>query len=187
MADTQKTISDLLTALFPDGQADSSITPQDMRDLIVSLGQVPFGGIFTLVSAETIIGTTGLYVKVLGTTQINNLRNMDMPVDNRLRYLGTVPYHVHIACTLSTTSAGNNNLVSFKLFFYDDSVGSGALIDGSQVNRFIATGADEGTTALHWDLVMGENDYLELHVANRSNTDNITVTNFYIFGVGMSI
>ena len=37
MADTSRTQSDLLTSLFPDGQAANSITAQDMRDLIVSL------------------------------------------------------------------------------------------------------------------------------------------------------
>ena len=185
MADTKRTLTDLLTNLFPDGLPDNSITAQEVRDLIVSLGQTPFGGIFTLAPAETTIVTPGAYVKAVGTTQANNLRSMDMPVDNRLRFLGTVPYHLHLACSISMTSVGNNNLASFKLFSWDDSAGSGSLIDGSQVNRFIGTGADEGSTALHWDLVMSMNDYLELHVANLTDTDNITVSNFYLFGMGM--
>jgi|GEM_PF-5981950 len=37
MADTVRTRSDLLTNLFQDGQADSSITEQDMRDFIISV------------------------------------------------------------------------------------------------------------------------------------------------------
>ena len=37
MVDTVRTRSDLLTALFQDGQSANSITAQDMRDLIVSL------------------------------------------------------------------------------------------------------------------------------------------------------
>lgn len=37
MADTVRTVTALLTTLFQNGQAADSITPQDMRDLIVSL------------------------------------------------------------------------------------------------------------------------------------------------------
>jgi hypothetical protein len=37
MVDTVRTIATLLTTLFQDGQAAGSITPQDARDLIVSL------------------------------------------------------------------------------------------------------------------------------------------------------
>lgn len=37
MADTIRSYSDLLTALFQDGQAAGAITPQDVRDLIVSI------------------------------------------------------------------------------------------------------------------------------------------------------
>ena len=40
MADTVRTIPDLLTNLYPDGQAPGSITAQDHRDLIVSLAYV---------------------------------------------------------------------------------------------------------------------------------------------------
>lgn len=185
MVDTPRTLTDLLTNIFPDGLPDNSIAAQQIRDLIVSLGQVPFGGIYTDTPVETVIGSMGAYVKALGTTQANNLRNMDMPTDNRLRFKGAVPYHVHLACSISMKSEGNNNLAAFKLYFYDDSASAGALIDGSQVNRYIGTGADEGSTALHWDLVMDVNDYLELHVANLTNNGNITVSNFYLFGMGM--
>lgn len=38
MADTQRTYVELLTQLFQDGQANGSITAQDIRDLIVSVG-----------------------------------------------------------------------------------------------------------------------------------------------------
>ena len=187
MPDTQRSLSDLLTALFQDGQAVSSITPQDVRDLIVSVGQIPYGGIYSLAPVETIIPSSNTYVKALGTTQNNNLRNFDMPVDNRLRYTGALPYHMHIALTLSMMAAGNNKLAGFKMFKFDDSAGTGALIDGSVVRRFIATGSDEGSTALHWDVVLDNNDYLELHVANLTDATNITVSNMYLFAVGMEI
>lgn len=43
MADTKRTRADLLTALFQDGQAEGSITPQDIRDLIVSMETINGG------------------------------------------------------------------------------------------------------------------------------------------------
>ena len=187
MPDTQRSLSDLLTALFQDGQGDSSISEQDLRDFIVSVGQVPYGGMHTLASTETIIPTVDTYVKGNCTTQITNLRNFDMPADNRLRYIGDIPYHMHIACTISMKSAGNNKLLGFKLYRFDDSVGTGAVIDGSIVRRHLAVGADEGSTALHWDVALDTNDYLELHVANLTDAVNMTLSNFYLFANGMLV
>lgn len=186
MADVQRTLAQMLT-LFADSQGTGAITPQDVRDMIVSLAQVPYGGIHTLSSIETTVDTQSVFVKGACTTQSSNLRNFDMPTDNRLRYIGLIPYHFHIACSLSMITAGSNNLTSFKLYKYDDSAESGALIDGSQVNRHMSIGADEGSTALHWDTILDTNDYLEIHLANLTNTGNITLTNFYLFAVGMVV
>lgn len=187
MVDTYQTLSNLITVIFKDGQIDNSISEQDLRDLIISIGQLPYGGIHTLTSVETTISDVDTYVKGACTTQTSNLRNFDMPADNRLRYTGTIPFHMHIACSISMTAAGNNKLASFKLYKYDDSLGSGAVIDGSQVNRFMSIGADEGSTALHWNVILDENDYLELHMANLTDSTNITITNLYMFAMGMSI
>lgn len=187
MADLHRTLNDLLTNLFQDGQADGSITPQDVRDLILSVGQIPYGSMYTLTPVETTINTTGVYEKGACATQSNNLRDFDMPADNRLRYTGLISFHMHIACSISMTSAGNNNLAAFKLYFYDDSAASGSVIDGSRVKRHITTGVDEGSTALHWDLQMDTNDYLEIHLANLTNTGNITLENLYLFALGMAI
>lgn len=186
MADTQRTIAALLN-LFRDNQSDGSISEQDLRDAILSIAQVPFGGMYTLNAVETIISTQGVYTKSLGTTQISSVRAMDMAANNRLRYTGVIPYHFHISVSLSMTSAGNNKLASFRLLHHDDSEGTDTTIVGSQVNRFMSTGADEGSTALHWDIILENNDWLELHVANLTDTSNITVTNFYVFAMGMLV
>ena len=187
MVVTRRTLTDLKDNLFQDGQEDGAITAQDVRDMILSIGQVPFGSMYTLAAIETVIPGMGTYTKGLCTTQSNSLRQWDMPVDNRLRYTGAIPYHMHIACSLSMKAAANQKLASFKLYHFDDSAASGAVIDGSQVNRFIAVGVDEGSTALPWDIVMDENDYLELWVANLTDGTDITVSNFYLFALGMAI
>lgn len=68
MADTIRTITDLLANIFQDGQAASAITEQDMRDLIVSM--TPQGGwadYNDLATATTPINHTGG-----GTTYLTN-------------------------------------------------------------------------------------------------------------------
>lgn len=187
MVDTIRTLTDLLTNLLQDGQAPGSIAPQDIRDLTVSLGQVPYGSLYLSSAIETVIPGVSTYVKALGTTTGNNFRNFDMPTDNRLRYTGSITFHLHMVCSLSMMSAANQKLAGFKLYKYDDSLGSGAVIDGSEVKRFIATGADEGSTALHWDEIMDTNDYLELHVANLTDGTDITVSNIYLYAMGMPL
>ena len=59
MADSQRTLTDLLTNLFQDGQADGAISEQDMRDLIVSIGQPPRGGMFISSAIETDLNGAG--------------------------------------------------------------------------------------------------------------------------------
>ncbi len=158
---------------------------RERSDEIYRVARVPYGGLFLTTPVETVISSTGAYVKALGTTTGHLFRDFDMPVNNRLRYTGRPAYHMHISCSISMITAGNQKKPSFKLFLWDDSAGSGALADGSQVNRFVATGADEGSTALHWDMMLNTNDYVELHVANLTDTTNVTVTNIYMFLMGM--
>ena len=85
MADTPRTIADLLTNLFQDGQPDSSITPQRVRDLIVSL--IPaLGAIYFSTPVETVVGGANTKVLALGTTTVlASPHSMDMPQNNRLR------------------------------------------------------------------------------------------------------
>lgn len=58
MADTIRTVSALLTSLYPDGQAPGSITAQDHRDLIVSLVSLMSPPFATLTDAATVTWAT---------------------------------------------------------------------------------------------------------------------------------
>ncbi len=175
MADARRTLTDIQTNLFQDGQADGQITEQNQRDFVETVGRLPYGSIYTLTPVETTIVSSGVYVKGACTTQSNLLRDFTMPANNRLQYVGLIPIIVEVSCTMTVVMAGNNNLSSFKLYFYDDSAASGAVIDGSVVDRFVGTGVDAGAVALGWDLEMHENDYLELWMANMTDTDNMTL------------
>lgn len=178
MPDTVRTVA-TLQALLADN-ATGDISPQDLRDFLVSVPN-PYGAISRNVAAATTIVTPGTYYKAAGTTTIGNASNFDMPVDGRLRYTGTTQRHFHIAITVALTTANVNNVVGLKI------AKNGTVIDNTVTKRFVSTGADIGSTALHGDVSMVQNDYLELFVTNETDTDTVTIEELYLFAMGMLV
>jgi hypothetical protein len=175
MADTQRTIADLLTNLFQDGQAAGSIVEQDMRDLIVSL-VTEHGGLYVSSSSATTIGVAGTFVKVAGTTTITpgSSSGITMPSDNRLTYdaaaAGLPTRHFTIDTEMSMTSAGNNQDVRFAI------AKNGTVITGSDIARKIGTGADVGAMGLAWNVELASTDFVEIWCTNDTSTSTITAT-----------
>lgn len=179
MADAVRSVSDLLTNLFQDGQAAGSIDPQNMRDFIVSL-ETPHAVMHINVAAETIIATIDTFVKAAGTTTLLTSHLMDMPVDNRLRNTNSVAArHFNVICSLSFTTASNNKLVKFRL------AKNGVTEAASEIRNQSATGADEGTVTLTTHLELSQNDYVELFVANGTDSTNITIERMTIIAQGI--
>lgn len=183
MADTARTITDLLTNVFQDGQAANSITAQDMRDLIVSF-QTEHCGMYISASAATTIVTPGTYVKVAGTTtEIGGASaGMTMPANNRLDYdaaaAGLPTRHFHITASMSMICASNNQNVGFAL------AKNGVVLPNSVIRRKIGTGADVGSMPLTWDLELSSTDYVEVWVTNETSTATVTMEQmtFSLFG-----
>lgn len=185
MPDTQRTKTALLTTLFQDAQV-AGISAQDMRDLIVSLSP-DYAGLNFTVPAETSISVSGTYVKGAGTTAItNSSANMgDGGVSNRLVYNGTVARHFHIVLQASITlSAGTNQNISIALYRWDDSAGTGAIVDHSEAFNTLSGTAIEQITS-HADVHLDTGDYLEIHITNNTATNNAQIDNGYLFGVSM--
>jgi len=180
MPDIQRTLSDLLTNLFGDGQSAGAITPQDVRDAIVSLSP-PYGGMFFTVPAATTIATPGTMVKSAGTTTLTNARDFTSPVDNRLTYTGVPDRHMHIAMSFSLTTVGTNDDVSIAV------AKNGVVIAHSKLTRFMSTGLDHGSTATHADMVLSTDDFLELFVTNEDAAADVTIQQGYMFAVGMIV
>lgn len=187
MADTQRTKTDLLTNLFQDGQAAGSISAGDVRDLIVSMTP-DYGGLYFTTPAVTTISVSTTYYKAAGTTTLTNASaTMDMPTNNRLRFLGVAPRHFHVVMQASVElAAGTNQDIGLQLWKYDDSAASGALIAHSEARTTISGTAVVQITS-HADVMMDTNDYIELHIANHTGTNNITASFGYLFGVSMIV
>ena len=181
MADTKRTAADLLTNLFQDGQAPGSITPQDMRDLIESM-KAPCGGQYYESNATvTTLTAQNTWYKVAGTTSAG-ATSVDMDVattSNKLIYTGTPDRHFRLESNFSFICSGNNQEIQFAWKY------NGATMLPAIVSRFVATGADVGSTACHADKVMSTNDYVELFARNVTGASTtITVKYLYLFGMG---
>ncbi len=188
MTDTLRLKSTLLTSLFQDGQAPSSITPQDLRDLIVSIHS-PMMGIYFSSSAQTNVAVAGTYLKAAGTTTITNqMGDMDddSGTSNRIRYTGATLKHFHLVCQASITlSGGSGQNSGIQIWHYDASAAAGSLVVHSEAQSTQGSSAIRQITT-HGDVLMDTNDYLELWVTNNTSASNDpTVSLGYLFAVGM--
>ena len=176
MADVRKTHAQL-TALLADNSS-GDISPQDIRDMLESL--VPAFGSFSLSAAvETSIATVSTPVKCAGTTTAHTTPRDFTHTNGRLTYTGPTDQHLHVASTISFMTAGSNKVISFYL------AKNGSVIAGSKTSRKIGTGSDVGSIALHWDLMVSENDYVEIWVENETDNTNLTASTLYLFALGM--
>jgi hypothetical protein len=119
-----------------------------------------------------------VWTKVAGTTTALMQKEFNMPVTNRLEYTGAKTKHFHIVCQFSVISAGANDR-SVEFSFYKN---------GSRIVPKLAGNAHSGrpsSLALHTDVMLATNDYLELFMRNISTSDNMTVTQFYFFLMGL--
>lgn len=133
-------------------------------------------------SAETSIGAQDTFVKAAGTTALSSFaHNWTMPANNRLTYGGTSPRVVHCAASLSMTTAGNNKLTRVAV------AKNGTVLAASEVKRFVATGADIGSTALHAFFAVETDDYVEIHVANGTDDTNLTLVTMNAFVMDMPL
>lgn len=180
MADTQRSIATLLASHFQTGQF-KGMGSDDMRDLIVSIGLPPFGSCSVDGNATaTVISTSSVYVKVAGT-MVSGDSSADMSgAGNKLTYTGAAIRHFHIVTNMSVTTAGNNVVVNIKL-------GKNGTVIGTPVRRKVGTGSDVGAMSVHADVMLDTNDYIEVFVANDTDTSNITVEDLYFFAVGMPV
>lgn len=166
MTDTQRTKAALATLLSDN--ITQQISPQGVRDFLETM-HPSFGLCYVTTPAESTISVAGTYVKGAGTTTSVGLHRFTMPVNNRLTYTGTPDIHVFYTATLSMTTAGTNVVLGFKIAKND------VVVADSEVHRKVATGTDVGAAPLQGGLSMSTNDYLELWVANITNTSNITL------------
>lgn len=181
MADTQRTKSAIQT-LFADNTS-GAISPQDLRDFVESCA-FNYGGAYMNLgtAAATTVSGAGTFYQTnwnsLGAA--SNVKNFTVSTAGRLTYTGTPTVHAHIACTISySVAVAAAKELEFRIAKNGTTAAGSAVIVNTNGNT------TKESTAIHWDAMMTTNDYLELHVANNTDTTDVTLEMAYLFAMGM--
>jgi len=132
----------------------------------------------TISTQKTVLTDNSNFVKVLGTSILKHNVEFDMPVSGRLRFTGSKTKMFHIMASFSATAASNNREFYFTL------VKNGTTYDDVILQNSLHGDRSQGN-ALHTDVELNTDDYLELYCANTSNTDNANITFMYMFAMGV--
>jgi len=170
MADTQRTIAGLI-ALLPDNTT-GDISPQDLRDLVVSM-KPGFGEMYISSPASTTINTPGTFEKIAGTTLLSSTPtpvNWSMPANNRLQYDGVADRIVRVSCAISATIDGSTNKETrFRLgkggTTHADTEGQQFFVVNAQVENITLLGVFQVSTG----------NYIEAFCTNVTDTTGVTV------------
>ena len=176
MADTQRTLAQLLAILADNLTGD--ISPQDMRDLVVSL-RPSGGGLYKSgATVATVIDTVNV-AKLMNavTSGIDYGINFTADAAGRLTYTGAIPKFVFLRSAIAFVGE-NNKLISFTFAV------NGVSISESRIPRFVSNGADVGALAVFWGKEIQPGDYLEVFVTNETDNTNVSVEAFYFSVAG---
>ena len=127
-------------------------------------------------ATATTIATQGTPVKVAGTWVVQTESNFTGNTTGRLTYNGSTTEVVSatVSITFSHAAGGSDDLAVYI-------AKNGSVITASKLTRAV-TGSARGNVSTFFNISMDTSDYLEVFVANDSDTNNITVVDC-LFGV----
>lgn len=180
MVDTRRSLS-ALQALLADNTT-GEISPQDIRDMLLTLA-VPYAGVAMAgnATATTISAANTDYVSNWNASgSETNSREFTVSTGGRLTYTGTPTNHFHVVaqCSAFVTVAASK-LIAFSVVKNATTVLPGQLTFNTQGS------SDVTPLAVHADVMLATNDYIELWVANETDTSDVTVRDAYVFAMGM--
>jgi len=183
VADTRRTVSTLTGTTFVDGQAAGSITPQDMRDFIVTTKNAQGSSYVSVAAANTITTQSVLEASVgtwaLETSPTAYLFSTGGTADERLIYGGTNTTKVLIQAIACIGSATGSETVSIGIGK------NGTLISNTEVHTATHVITVPTNIATSTIVEMATNDYLQLFVGNESSAGNITVEYGRLIATGL--
>lgn len=117
--------------------------------------------------------TLNTWTKAAMTTTLSTAsQRIDMPTDNRLRYLGVKDVAVSVNMSFSITAAANNQ--TFNVGFYVNGV-----LDPESLMAVILTGPSRSdAVAISAIEILSTNDYVELYLQNTTGSNNATIDSF---------
>jgi len=123
----------------------------------------------------TTINTVDVYETMLGTWTTDHLEHFDSPANGQLRHIGDNPVEFKVLTDAILECSANRD-VSIRMVVWDDSASSNVYYDvvRRQVNS-LSGGRDVAFITHFTDIILDNNDYIFLEVANHTDTNNITV------------
>ena len=120
-------------------------------------------------ATATVINTSGVAVKIAGTTSSSPITSKFVNTDNRATYVGGIAKSFKVVCTLSVES-GNNNQIGIYI------AKNGVLIPESEVYGTTSGAGRAENIVVQAFVSLQLNDYIELWIENDTGTQNIVVT-----------
>lgn len=130
---------------------------------------VAAGNLYISSAATTVISSTGVPVKVSGTTTAVNLFRASSPTNNRLTYTGTKLKKFLVICSLTATQVSTNKYFSFYI------AKNGTVLQESRQEIKIINSSDQGPITISCTVPLSPNDYVEVWVENETSSTDLTV------------
>ena len=172
----------ILTRAGASDASDSNLTPNVAASDLVSkwrgntgLPNTFEGGELTVTSEVlTTIGSAGVFVDLLGTYTVSDLQHFDEPANGQLRHIGESPREYTVTGQI-VLDGGSNDVAALKVVIFRDATTS--FEDGKTTTRVINNlqGArDVAYFAISDNIILNNNDYVKIQVANISDTTDVT-------------
>jgi hypothetical protein len=162
---------------------DTNYTPNISASSLVSawnnnngLENTFVGGVQTVTTeSTTTISDSDTFYDVAGTFTPSELEHFDSPANGQLRHLGINPreYRIYFDAIMD----GNpNRVITLRATKWDDSASVFVTV-GEQIRQInsLVGGRDVAFMTYSTAIVLDQNDYIKLQVANNTDTSNITM------------
>jgi len=119
-------------------------------------------------TTSTTISSSGVAVKILGTTTPNAINQKFTHADNKATYVGAITRDFQVSATATFTS-GNNQVIGIYV------AKNGTIITDSEM--YATTSGSGRAESIHIQTIlqMAENDYIEIFIENSTSSTDITV------------
>jgi len=166
------------------------LTVDTVNDIVhlpstVFIDEQPYGELYSDVTDTTPLTTKEVWYNL--ENSVNGVfNNFEKLVPASLRYTGTYQRMYHCGYSISFTTSANNQEIEVGIYKYNSDDAAGTIIPGSIIRRKIGATNDYGSSAGHAMCTLANNDYLQLHVRNMTDSSkNITCTYYNLFTVGL--
>ena len=132
------------------------------------------GELDTTAEVVTTISTAGVFVDLNGTYTSSDLQHFDVPASGQLRHLGNSPREFSLSGQFIIDSNANNE-IDLKIVVFRSSTST---FEDSKTQRRVVNNLVGGRDVAYFNLasniILDQNDYVKIQVANVGATNNVT-------------